>query len=85
VPKRLDSAYIVVDAERCKGCRFCLGVCPKNIIGMASDINQGGYLPVMVIEGKNRECTGCEACAIMCPDTAISIFTRNTILANPVS
>jgi len=85
VPKRLDSAYIVVDTERCKGCRFCLAVCPKKIIGMASDINQGGYLPVVVIEEKNRECTGCEACAIMCPDTAISIFTRNTIPANPVS
>jgi len=79
VPKRLDSAYIVIDMERCKGCRFCLSVCPKKIIGMASNINQGGYLPVMVIEEKSSECTGCEACAIMCPDVAISIFSRDAV------
>ena len=82
---RVNSAYIVIQSERCKGCRFCMPVCPKGIIGPASRINQAGYIPAVVIEEKADECTGCTACAIMCPDTAISIYRRNTAPSKPVS
>ena len=78
VPQRLNSAYIIIDTEKCKGCRFCFSVCPKGIIGVATQINQSGYTPVVVVDGKARECTGCISCAIMCPETAITVYRHNS-------
>ena len=75
--RHLNSAYIVIVEERCKGCYLCLTVCPKGIIGPASHISHTGYTPAVVIEEKANECSGCLACAIMCPDTAISVYRRN--------
>ena len=81
MPQRLDSAYIIIDAERCKGCSLCISVCPKKIIRLATHLNQMGYTPAVVIEEKSSECTGCTVCAIMCPDTAISVYRRGKVLA----
>jgi 2-oxoglutarate ferredoxin oxidoreductase subunit delta len=74
VSQRIKSAYIVIDAERCKGCRYCISVCPREIIGTAAHINQNGYTPAAVKAEKAAECTGCSACATMCPDAAITIY-----------
>jgi 2-oxoglutarate ferredoxin oxidoreductase subunit delta len=71
--KRL--AYIVIEPERCKGCRYCVAVCPVQIIGIAKSINQIGANPVEVIVDKAELCTGCGTCALMCPDAAISVFS----------
>mgnify|MGYP001035698038 CR=1 FL=1 len=75
----LSSAYIVINAERCKGCRLCIHACPKGIIGLAPHINKMGYIPAAVIEDKAQECTGCIACAMMCPDAAISVYRRERV------
>ena len=79
VAQYVKSNYITIDAERCKGCRLCIAICPKEIIGLASHINRMGYTPAAVIEGKANECTGCTACAIMCPDTAISVYRHTRV------
>ena len=79
VAQRISSAYIIIDAERCKGCRLCISVCPKEIIGLASHINEKGYLPAVVLEEKAPECTGCTVCAMMCPDTAISVYRHSSV------
>ncbi len=79
VAQRISSAYIIIDAERCKGCCLCISVCPKEIIGLASHINEKGYLPAVVLEEKAHDCTGCTACAMMCPDTAISVYRHNRV------
>lgn len=79
VAQRVSSAFITIDAERCKGCRLCISVCPKEIIGLASHINHMGYTPAEVIEEKAHECTGCTACAMMCPDTAISVYRLSRV------
>ncbi len=81
-PKNRGSAYITIDAERCKGCSLCISVCPRKIIGLANHINQSGQNPATVIEGKGSECTGCAVCAIMCPDVAISVFRRDNAPAS---
>ena len=64
---------VIIDTERCKGCRYCISVCPKKIIVLATHINQSGSIPAVVISEKAGECIGCLACARMCPDTAITI------------
>jgi len=85
VAQRPDLAYIIIDAERCKGCCLCISVCPKEIIGLASHINHMGYTPAAVIEEKVHECTGCAVCAMMCPDTAISVYRHSRVPSNVVS
>ncbi len=74
--------YIVIDTERCKGCGLCIHTCPRNVIGLASHMNQAGYFPAEVIPEKSPECTGCTACAMMCPDAAISVYRREKVLSH---
>ena len=85
VAQRIRSAYIIIDAERCKGCHLCISICPKEIIGLASHINRMGYTPAAVIEEKAHECTGCTACAMMCPDTAISVYRHDRVPSEVVA
>jgi len=80
-PLRSNSSYIIIDAERCKGCHLCVSVCPKEIITPASHINQKGYIPAEVIAAKAHECTGCTACALICPDAAISVYRHSRTLS----
>jgi len=75
--QNLNSSYIEINAEKCKGCRLCISFCAKKIIGLASHLNRSGYTPVVIIEEKASECTGCAACAAMCPDAAISVYRHN--------
>jgi len=82
---RPKSAYIVINTERCKGCRLCLHFCPKEIIGLASQVNKTGYIPAEVIAEKAYECTGCAACAIMCPDTAITVYRHKRVSSPSIS
>ena len=74
--QRRDSAYIIIDSEKCKGCGLCIFFCPEKVIGRAGHFNQKGYTPAAVIEEKAEECTGCTACALICPDVAISVYRR---------
>ena len=85
VSRNLNPAYIIIDTERCKGCHLCISVCPREVIGLASHINQKGYTPAVVLEEKAPECTGCTVCAMMCPDTAISVYRHSRILSKVVS
>ncbi|HEX7475992.1 MAG TPA: 4Fe-4S dicluster domain-containing protein [Dehalococcoidales bacterium] len=74
--KSLKTAYIIIDTERCKGCRFCVSVCPRKIIGSETSLNKSGYAPASVNLEKARECTGCLACTTMCPEAAITVYRR---------
>ncbi|HEY82450.1 MAG TPA: 4Fe-4S dicluster domain-containing protein [Dehalococcoidia bacterium] len=80
-PQHSGSSYIVIDAERCKGCHLCVSVCPKGIIAPASYTNQKGYILAEVIAAKAQECTGCTACALICPDAAISVYRHSRVLS----
>jgi len=74
ISQSLKATHITIDCERCKGCYFCISVCPLNIIQIASHLNQNGYTPAETVPEKAGQCTGCLSCASMCPDAAITIF-----------
>lgn len=58
-------------AERCKGCGFCVELCPRHILHKSTEINSKGY---HLINMKNsNECTKCGICEMICPDFAIII------------
>ena len=67
------SNYVVIDSERCKGCRLCIAFCPKGVLKPASRINRMGYTLAEVSKEKTHDCTGCGICALMCPDVAVTV------------
>jgi 2-oxoglutarate ferredoxin oxidoreductase subunit delta len=76
--KKDKKGRITIDKELCKGCYFCISVCPKQLITVSEELNQKGYYPAefKATEDKdeNRKCTGCTVCAIICPDIAIEVY-----------
>jgi 2-oxoglutarate ferredoxin oxidoreductase subunit delta len=62
---------LVIIAERCKECGFCIEFCPQQIIAKSNDINSKGYHPVYIND--EECCTGCDICGMICPDFAIGV------------
>ncbi len=62
---------IEFNIEKCKGCEFCVGVCPVGIIGMSKKMNKKGYYYAKITD--KEKCTGCGLCFQMCPDLCIEI------------
>jgi 2-oxoglutarate ferredoxin oxidoreductase subunit delta len=63
---------IKLEKEYCKGCGFCIEVCPKNILTRNNDVNSRGYTVPKVIN--EEECIACKKCELVCPEMAISIL-----------
>ncbi|MGI6349181.1 MAG: ferredoxin family protein [Eubacteriaceae bacterium] len=65
-------ARVEIDANYCKGCGLCFGVCPKNLLRASENVNAKGYNYAEQIDAE--KCTACKLCAIICPDAAISVY-----------
>lgn len=63
---------VEIKEERCKGCEYCIIVCPKKVLGLAGSINSRGVKSAVVVNPQG--CTGCSFCAIMCPDVCIEVW-----------
>ena len=60
---------VFIDAERCKGCGYCVKFCPAGVLALSENFNAKGYHPP---EAVNPEaCTGCDLCGMYCPDFAV--------------
>ncbi len=60
---------VIIDAELCKGCGFCIEFCPAEVLEFSGEFNSKGYHPPRA--AKPAACTGCDLCGIYCPDFAI--------------
>ena len=66
---------ILIDRERCKGCRLCMDVCPNELIEVDKTLNKKGYSPARVTEKhKEKGGNGCAQCALVCPEVAIEVY-----------
>ena len=68
---RLDNREVIIIAERCKECGFCIEFCPQHVIVKSAEINSKGYHPVHLSD--ETKCTKCDICGMICPDFAIGI------------
>ncbi len=64
---------VIILAERCKECGFCIEFCPPHILTEATEINSQGYHPVYIND--NGKCTGCNICEMICPEFAIYVVS----------
>jgi 2-oxoglutarate ferredoxin oxidoreductase subunit delta len=60
-----------IDENHCKGCGYCIEMCPKNILTFSHTENKNGYC-IPDILNLDR-CTNCKNCELICPEMAISI------------
>lgn len=66
---RKARGVVYLNANRCKGCGFCIAFCPPKVLAFSSDYNAHGYhTPVLA---HPDGCTGCDLCGLYCPDFAI--------------
>lgn len=69
--KKDDSKSVLsLHPERCKGCRLCIPICPKQAISISDYINKKGYKPVQV---DPETCISCGSCYVICPDYVFEI------------
>ncbi|HEY40478.1 MAG TPA: 4Fe-4S binding protein [Dehalococcoidia bacterium] len=66
---------VVVNTERCKGCRFCIEFCPQHLLYESDETNSRGYHIVQMTE--SEKCIGCDMCSMICPEFAIHVVKDN--------
>lgn len=58
------------NVELCKGCRLCVGNCPRQAIIPLETVNKKGY---EIIAVDQERCIGCGICYKVCPDYVFTV------------
>jgi 2-oxoglutarate ferredoxin oxidoreductase subunit delta len=62
--------FILIE-DYCKGCGYCIQICPKNVLKESNRLNKRGYI---LPESENsNECIYCKKCELICPEMALTI------------
>lgn len=65
---------VTVDQERCKGCSYCVVVCPVRILRLSETTNRHSHRYAEVDGAAKDRCTACGACGLVCPEIAIEVW-----------
>jgi 2-oxoglutarate ferredoxin oxidoreductase subunit delta len=65
---------IHINRDRCKGCGFCVEICPRDVLELSEDFNSKGYHPPFV--KKMEDCCFCQLCESICPEFAIFVTVK---------
>jgi len=69
VSEKRGKGTVFIRRELCKGCSYCIDMCPTKCLSFSSGFNAKGYhYPELV---RPHDCTGCNMCGLYCPDFAI--------------
>lgn len=61
------------NTELCKGCRLCVGVCPRKAIVPLTTVNKKGYEIIRIDE---EACIGCGMCYKCAQTTCLPLSKR---------
>ncbi|MFW9949435.1 MAG: ferredoxin family protein [Candidatus Thorarchaeota archaeon] len=62
---------ITIDEDLCKGCGYCIEICPVEFLIDSKKINKKGYkIPE---KDQSNSCTYCRRCELICPEMAIKV------------
>jgi 2-oxoglutarate ferredoxin oxidoreductase subunit delta len=67
----VSRGIIYLIPERCKGCRICIRLCPRNVLQTSEQTNARGYHIPEIVPGKESACTLCGFCGMVCPEFAM--------------
>ena len=73
----LPRGQVFLIPERCKGCGFCVELCPREVLEISRQTNAKGYHLPDIIAGKEQDCVHCEFCTLVCPEFAIFTLPEN--------
>ena len=62
---------IKIIEDYCKGCGYCIDICPKHIFKESLRLNEKGYEIPEITD--SELCTLCKKCELICPEMAISV------------
>ena len=57
--------------DYCKGCGYCIEICPKKVLVESNILNKKGYFLPKV--DNEASCTLCKQCELICPEMAITV------------
>lgn len=75
--KATAASHIHIDRERCKGCGYCVELCPREALEMSSELNAKGYRIAAVHD--ESKCLACGFCEVICPEFAITVSQKADI------
>jgi 2-oxoglutarate ferredoxin oxidoreductase subunit delta len=61
---------LILHADLCKGCAYCVVNCPRSAISLSGDINKNGYNTPVI---DRDACVVCGVCYNVCPDVVYEI------------
>ena len=66
---------ITIDERLCKGCYYCIEICPNDVLGKSDKLSPKGYIIAKV--ERPEDCITCRNCERICPDFAISVHEED--------